>query len=177
MKKYNTTEKTLVTFHTGRGGRFYNAGHVSYVDMDTTISDYTNSLFVNYENLSDLLNQVGNRENLRDLILDADEGNAAYERLTKWGFDFGKKIYTDSNGCPVGLDYDNDDTGEINIDNDYNTTTVLRLEDCSEGQLQMIYDSNNYVSTDVKEYCRVKLGIEDLYFNARYPSINKPINY
>ncbi|HTE32722.1 MAG TPA: hypothetical protein VK666_20215, partial [Chryseolinea sp.] len=141
-------------------GRFYNGGHVTYVDMDTPISDYTDDLFVSFENISDLLNRVGDRENLRDLILDASKGNAAYDRLIKWGFDLGKEIYTTATGNPVGLDYDNDDTGEINIDNEYDTTTVLRLDECTETQLQLIYESNNYVSNDVKEYCRVALGIE-----------------
>lgn len=161
MKQYsNTTEKTLVAFHTGRGGHYHNAGHVSYLGQDTPIFTYTNDLFVNFENFREILNQVGNRENLRELVLNAEYDNAQYRRLTNWGVDFGKEIYTDCNGSPVGLDFENDGTGEINIDNDYDTTTVIRLEDCSEGQLQLILNSDEYISQDVIEYCHAALNIE-----------------
>lgn len=162
MTRYSkTTEETLITFHTGRGGRFNNAGHVRYVDQDMTISSYTDNLFVTGENFRDLARKFGDRPNLIRLLEEADNDNtAARERLEKWGFDLGKQIYTDCNGNPVGLDFDNDGTGEIDEDGLYDTTVVMLLKDCSENELQLILDSNNYVSADVRAYCEEKLSIE-----------------
>lgn len=156
MRKYaNTTEETFVTFHIGRGGRFNNSGHRSYVDQDMTIDSYTDDLFSNYENHYEFCRKFGKRENLIALLDSAVEGNDdAQERLAGWGFDLGEEIYTDCNGTPVGLKVINDGTGCIDNDGDYDTTYVNRLEDCNDDELELIYNSNNYVSTDVREYCK-----------------------
>jgi len=42
----NPIEKTIVAFHTGRGGKFYNAGHVSFIG-EKKINEFVNDLFVN----------------------------------------------------------------------------------------------------------------------------------
>ena len=36
----------IVAFHIGRGGRFYNSGHLSYIG-ENTINSFTNDLFLN----------------------------------------------------------------------------------------------------------------------------------
>ena len=148
----NTTEDTLITFHIGRGGHFYNAGHKKYVDQDRSINFYTNDLFVDFENREKLVRQAGDRYNLVELLNEAISDNKAFERLVKWGFELGKMIYVDNCG-PVGLDVDNDSTGVIDIDGQYDTTIVKRLKDCSESELKLINESSNYVSSDVKAYC------------------------
>ena len=165
-----TTEKTLITFHTGRGGHYYNAGHVSYVDQDVQISAYTDDLFLAYENQNDVAYKIGKRENLLALYevateIDGKGSQDAIERLEKiTGIQFGELVYVDCNGSQVGLNYENDGTGTINIDNDYNTTVVCRLEDCSERELKLIYESSNYVSEDVREYCKNALLEANLIF-------------
>lgn len=160
MKIYaKNTEDTLITFHTGRGGRFYNPGHVSYCDQDIPIDNYTDDLFVQFENEIEISNKIGDRENLKDLFYKAleDKGDALYriEQLT--GLHFGKEIYTDGSGNYVGLDFENDGTGIINIDNEYNTTVVMRLSECSLSELKLIYHSSNYKSSDVEDYCKEAL--------------------
>lgn len=166
----DTTEKTLITFHTGRGGHYWNAGHVSYVDQDVAISAYTDDLFLSYENAYDVASKIGKRENLLELYemateIDGNGSQAAIDRLEKiTGIEFGVLVYVDCNGSQVGLNYENDGTGTINIDNDYDTTVVCRLEDCSDEEIRMIYESTNYVSDDVREYCKSHLVDANMIF-------------
>lgn len=167
MRQYaNTTEETLITFHTGRGGRFYNGGHKEYVDQDTTIDSYTGDLFTAFENQAEIDYKIGDRDNLRSLFEKAIDGDAdafnRFEKLT--GLKFGKEIHVDCNGSPVGLDVENDGTGIIDIDGQYNTTVVCRLEDCSDDELLLIYNSNRYVSEDVREYCKGRLLEANMIF-------------
>lgn len=157
MKNYSaTTEDTLITFHIGRGGRFYNQGHKSYVNQDMTIDSYTDQLFVNYENQREIAFKIGDRKNLMDLFISATEGDtAAKQRIEKiTGIVWGKEIYVELNGNPVGLDVENDGTGIIDEDGEYDTTIVRHLKDCDDDELLLIYQSHNYVSADVREYCR-----------------------
>ena len=39
-------KELIVAFHIGRGGRFYNSGHLSYIG-ENTINSFTNDLFLN----------------------------------------------------------------------------------------------------------------------------------
>lgn len=157
MKTYSkTTEETLIAFHIGRGGRFNNQGHKSYLDQDKAIDSYTDHLFTNYENQYKIDRKIGDRENLQKLFQSAIDGNnQAFERIEKiTGIEFGKQIYTDGNGNPVGLDVENDGTGIIDEDGEYDTTIVIRLEDCSEDELLLIHNSNNYRSSDVVDFVK-----------------------
>lgn len=149
---------TLVTFHIGRGGRFYNQGHLTYVDQDKEINDYTGDLFDGFENQREILNQINNRPNLLNLYESAIEGSIdAYNRLKSLGLDLGKREWFDGSGNPVGLDVENDGTGRINIDEDYDTTYVCRLCECSDEEMEIIVNSNNWASSDVIEYCNAQL--------------------
>lgn len=59
MKTYSqTTEDTLVAFHIGRGGRFYNAGHISFIGQDQSIQHYTDGLFAGFENEKKIIEKV-----------------------------------------------------------------------------------------------------------------------
>jgi hypothetical protein len=166
--KTENTEDTLITFHIGRGGRFNNAGHKSYVDQDRTINSYTDDLFVHFENYLDVLEKIDTEEKGRfcDLITDLENNIHNEDILATLAADYGitladlgKLIYVDLNGSPVGLDYDNDGTGTINIDNEYDTTIVCRLQDVSEEEARLILTSNNYVGTDVQVYLIRKFDI------------------
>lgn len=168
MKKFaNTTEETFITFHIGRGGRFNNQGHKTYVDQDMTIDSYlTDDNFSQFENQREIANKIGNRENLIALFEKAIDGNNdAFERIEKiTQIKFGKEIYTDCNGNPVGLDVENDGTGMIDEDGDYDTTIVQKLEDCNEDELLLIHNSNNYKSSDVVDYVKAALLEANLIF-------------
>lgn len=43
------TGKTIVAFHIGRGGNFYNPGHLSFIG-EKKISEFTDDLFLNDDN-------------------------------------------------------------------------------------------------------------------------------
>lgn len=164
MKNYTrNTEETLITFHIGRGGRFYNAGYKSYRDQDTTINTYCDDLFLSYENEFDILNNYKKYPNIHTLIQECLSDHN-FERLARVGLsedDFGQQEWFYMGGSPVGLAGDNDGTGCINIDNDYDTTIVVFLKDCDENELRLILNSSSYKSTDVEEYCKEALGIEE----------------
>lgn len=168
----NTIGKTLVAFHIGRGGRFHNAGHKIFIGQDKSINEFTSDLFETYENVYDVARQIGERENLLELLQKANEDDAnAYNRLKKWGLDLGQKVHTTCGGYDTGLYVENDGTGEIDIDGEYNTTIVRRLEDCSEDECMIILKNcgcdevensvyNGYAEQEVIDWCLEVCGIE-----------------
>jgi hypothetical protein len=161
----NSVANTILAFHIGRGGQFYNPGHKTFIG-EYKIGYFINNLFIGYENQGEISRKIGNRENLRGLYERALEFGSdtsakdRFERLT--GLSFGEEVYYDGNGNEVGLTAAEEATGIgcINIDNEYNTTYTCRLEDCDENELQIIVETNNYVDSDVRAYAKDKLGIE-----------------
>lgn len=91
----------IVAFHIGRGGRFYNSGHTSYIG-ERIINDFTNDLFLNKD----------------------------------------ETFYTDGNGTEI-LEVDNDGTGKINIDYEYDTTYACKVSDLSEEEINIILATKN----------------------------------
>jgi hypothetical protein len=153
---------TIVAFHVGRGGRFYNAGHVTFIGQ-RKISEFTHDLFISYENYYQISKQIAGRENLSALLEKAFEGDtAATNRLSGWGFELGEEIYTNGNGDPVGLTVEEAETGvgTINIDNQYDTTSACYLSDCDDRNFKLIKDSNefNYMSDECQTYVLWMLG-------------------
>jgi hypothetical protein len=146
----NTKTTPIVCFHVGRGGRFHNAGHLSYISgYKDEIDNYTEDLFSNYEGAFEISKAIGKRENLSakyDECCDNDD----FSFFEKLGFEIGEKYYFNCGGN-TGLLVDNDGTGSINIDNDYNTTYCLHLEECDEYQLQLIINDNSLYSNDAME--------------------------
>jgi hypothetical protein len=145
-------ENVIVAFHIGRGGHFYNSGHLSYIG-EQKIGDFTSELFISYENQSDILRKIGKRKNLIsrfEKCLDADD----FGFFEKLGFDLGEKIYTDSNGRSVGLSLEEEESGigRINIDFDYNTTYTCLLSDCDENELQVIQETTGYRGYNVERF-------------------------
>lgn len=144
-------ERIIVAFHIGRGGRFFNGGHKSFIG-EKKIGDFTNDLFVKYENISDIQDKIAGRENLENLFdiaqEDSEAGNNARTRFEKCGFKFGELVYTDCNGNKVGLSVSEAENGigSINIDNDYDTTYTCYIEDCDELELKLINESVDYKS-------------------------------
>ena len=159
----STIGQTIVGFHTGRGGRFYNAGHVSFIG-ECKISDFTNDLFLQYENQLDIYNAIKGRENLEEKYYECDENND-FSFFEKLGFKVGEKQYFRNGEYPVGLTEAESDSGigVIDIDGEYDTTVCLMLEDCSDEELQLIVDSENlpgyFCSDDIIEFAKESLGI------------------
>lgn len=139
--------KTIVAFHTGRGGRFFNSGHVTFIG-DKPISDFTEDLFLAYENQHDIFKYIEGKPNLEELYYKATDNYQRNESLElfekKTGLEFGELIWTNCNGDPVGLTYKESESGvgSINIDNEYDTTNCFYLEDCGREDLILIARSD-----------------------------------
>lgn len=174
----NTQNKTIVAFHTGRGGRFYNGGHRTFIGSNP-ISYYTHDLFINFENIDEVSDAIGERDNLNliKLLQKAIEGDDnSVNRLNQLGLNLGEQIYTDCCGNPVGLTVEEAETGTgcINIDNEYDTTTCIYLSDCTEDELKLILAANHWNSTQlIQEYFdnNTDLNIDWSIFNGNYKGL------
>ena len=113
MTTENNKSGIIVAFHTGRGGRYHNAGHVTYIG-EKNIGEFLNDLFFNEET----------------------------------------QEYYGGNGELVGLTQAEVESGvgSINIDHQYDTTTTCHIEDCSEREIEMICQSNEYKSVELTQY-------------------------
>ena len=116
--------KIIVAFHVGRGGRFNNQGHKSYIGE---------------KDFQDLLN-------LNDANL------FIYNRDWRTG-KFITPFIADCNGNAVSDDNINSLTGCLNWDNDYNTDYCQYIEECSEDELEIIAkDSNIWKSFELRNW-------------------------
>lgn len=158
----NNIGKTIVGFKTGRGGSFWNAGHVSFIG-ECNINDFTNELFLRYENEHSLYEKIDGRKHLLEKYEDCQYFDD-FTFFTDKGFDLGEKVYSDCNGRPVGLTEKeaNEGIGVIDIDGEYNTIVCEYLEDLSESQYQLIIDSENqagyFCDKAVIQYAKEALG-------------------
>lgn len=152
-------QRTIVAFHIGRGGHFWNPGHLSFIG-ENKIDKYVDDLFLGYENQSDIWNEIKGRPNLEEKYYAAVEGDEAAlsffaDRLK---MPFGEKEYFDGGGNPVGLTEREAESGIgiINIDNDYDTTYTCLLSDCDENELNAIRNSNefNWMDDDAQGYIK-----------------------
>lgn|GEM_PF-2486860 len=146
-----TKDRIIVAFHIGRGGRFNNAGHKSFIG-EKKIGDFTNDLYSSFENLSNFKNRFGydntgnfNQKCILDLVTDEN-----FEELEEvFGIkkeELGEEIYYDGGGNSTGLTQKEVDggIGKINIDYDYNTTYTMFLDECDKDELLLIADSNEW---------------------------------
>ena len=170
MKTLNNKSGIIVAFHTGRGGRFYNSGHVTFVG-EKRIDSFVDDLFLQYENQQDVWHAIEGNANLEELYYAATDYNdeskstAARARFKNLlDLDFGELIYTDSSGNPVGLTLQEASTGvgTINIDHDYDTTCAMYIEDCSEGQLDLIANYNGYKSSQLEDWMEKNYEKQDV---------------
>lgn len=150
------SEKTIVAFHIGRGGRFHNAGHLSFVGC-RKIGDFTDDLFDTYENRNEFKDRYGfdyadGGRCILDLIGD-EEWDELEEKFGITEEMLGEKIYVDGGGNPVGLTQDEVDSGigRINIDFSYDTTYTCYLKDCDEDEIHAIKNSQEYIKDDLLE--------------------------
>jgi hypothetical protein len=153
-------DTTIVAFHIGRGGRFYNSGHVSFLGQEK-IGRYVHDLFAGFENEGDILRKIGDRDNLRRLFDEATSDNATakaeFERRT--GLDFGEETYRDNNGNNlITVAQVETGIGRIEEDGDYDTTYCKYLSDCTEGELELIVNYTGYVDSDIVDYAQQYLN-------------------
>lgn len=154
MKKTTFTAETIVAFHIGRGGRFYNGGHLTFLG-EGKISDYTEDCFVPVK-----IDENSDSE-LPELI---DDNSPEAE-------------WTDCNGNSVGLtnaEYQSG-IGRIDIDGEYNTTYTMRLGDIEEDSKEWdaIFADNTSDAEDAQMFFRPQLGIQSLDELANYINENE----
>ena len=137
------TEKTIVCFHVGRGGRFYNAGHVSYCAFRTPQEHFNyaqekNWLFDNPENWFEIKRQIRDRPNLLEKWENNDQD--FFERK---GFYLGENYYFDTNGNAIVSEEDIE-SGIFTLDFDggFDTYYTKFLEDCTESELKLIVEED-----------------------------------
>ena len=146
-----TSENTIVAFHIGRGGRFNNAGHLFFIG-EKKIGEFTGELFSEFENLSEFENRFGfdgtgdpDQKCILDLVTERD-----FDELEeKFGITeemLGDEVYHNGGGNPTGLTKSNVESGigRINIDNEYDTTYTKFLVDCTEEEIELIKNSENF---------------------------------
>ena len=145
----------IVAFHTGRGGRFYNAGFKTYIG-EKKIGEFTDDLFIRWTGEAKLMETIGDRENLLEAYEKAKEDND-FSFFEKLGFVMGEEeYYCGASGNSVGLTAKDVDSGigSIDIDGAYNTTYTCDIEDCSEEEIELICKDSSYKNYDMKYYLK-----------------------
>lgn len=160
-------KKIILAFHIGRGGRFNNPGHLTYLGEQaiTELSVY-NDLFQRYEHEYKILKRFEGHENIHQALQDACTDSLSLRtgftakhiaQLARVGLtpgDFGQIIYVDHNGEGVGLTSAEAETGIgcIDIDAQYDTTYTVAGDGLGEEEMNAIlaaYKSSQYISIDV----------------------------
>lgn len=108
MKKH----KTIVCFHTGRGGRFNNPGHVKYIG----------------------------EMNLWDVICQREADNTFVQNRDEKGR-FCKPYISDATSGKTVINQDDwaTGTGKADFNGTYDTYRCFDIEKCNEKKLKMIY--------------------------------------
>ena len=179
----NTTS-TIVYFHIGRGGRFFNSGHRTFCGAKNIIEvlqandSNGNWNFINRENASDVRKKLENKglTNLIELFeecQDNDNDFAEFEKRT--GLNLGELCYTDSNGnVIITVAEAETGIGVLCYDGDYDTDICKYLHECDEYDLLKIADSNEWNKEKLlKEYFdnHTDLKIDWSKFNDNYTGL------
>lgn len=120
----NSSEnKTIVYFHTGRGGHFNNAGHKT---------------FKGTKNISEVLSLCDSSNRWSFLVNRDDKGR------------FCAPYYADQNGNYLISEKEIESgVGQLEWDGIYDTDSCFHLSDCDENDLKLIIDSNEWNKEDV----------------------------
>lgn len=152
-------ENLIVGFKIGIGGRFNNAGYKTFLG-ECKISDFTNDLFVKFENESNFKDRFGwdeTRDNDQRCILDLLTDEDFDELEEKFGItleQLGQKVYVDSNQNEVGLSDENYQSGigTINIDGDFDTVYTKLLSDLDESEIDLVRESDFWNSSQMIDF-------------------------
>ena len=112
----------IVAFHVGRGGRFYNGGHVS---------------FIGEKNMHQLINMNDNH------VFYEDRVNGKFSK--PYYTDSNGNIIVDTD------DYSKE-VGRLDFDGIYDTYYCKYIEDCTDSELELINDSDRYKSVQLEDY-------------------------
>lgn len=142
----------IVGFKIGRGGRFNNSGYKTFLG-ECKISDFTNDLFVRFENEGKILKEIGNRQNLIGKFYEC-RSSENFDFFEKLGFDLGQKIFVGGNGNEVGLSYEDYQSGigTIDIDGAYDTVYTKLLSDLEESEIDLVRASDFWNSPQMIEF-------------------------
>ena len=142
----------IVGFKIGRGGRFNNSGYKTFLG-ECKISDFTNDLFVRFENEGKILKEIGNRQNLIYKFYEC-RSSENFDFFEKLGFDLGQKIFVDGNDNEVGLSYEDylSGIGIIDIDGAYDTVYTRLLSDLKESDIDLVNASDFWNSLQMIEF-------------------------
>lgn len=121
----------IVAFHIGRGGRFCNAGHKTFLGE------------LNFRDLQKL-----NADNI--FYRDRDERG----RFMKTEIYDGAGNFV-SDDDPKGL------IGRLDFDGDFDTDYCKYIEDCTDEELQIIAKSIDFKSFELKEYLKARGYFEE----------------
>lgn len=166
-------ENAIVAFHIGRGGHFNNPGHVAYLGQHG-IGHYTDDLFCDYD-LSEVVSRlekqhedwdtedtsyddkiIMTKKDVFHSLVNDENFDELEKRFNVKEEELGEKYYSDGAGNNTGLTEKECETGigRINEDGHYDTTYAQKLSDCSEGELRLIYNSNEfgYMSALLTDY-------------------------
>ena len=123
MKTNNSS--IIVAFHIGRGGRHYNAGHISYLgehDIDWLITQNSDNLF--------------------------DRNRDKHGRFCPlYWIDGGQRVILDSRDIV-------DKCGRLDFDGEYDTDYCKRIEDCTEEELALIVNSGEVMSYQLDDWLK-----------------------
>lgn len=136
----NSKKNILVNFHVGRGGRFNNAGYLTFVGTGNEAKNFVeNENYIDYENKHSIIKEHG--DIVIDLMTDLDtaiDGEDYDAFCKKYGKLGGLTLY-DCSGNEIGDYKDNDE--EYHYDEDgICDTSYGKLIDCWED----LTDSEQY---------------------------------
>jgi hypothetical protein len=190
----STTTSTIVAFHIGKGGSFYNSGHLSFIGDGVKIGDYTNDLFLNYKYTDEIAKKLrfldehsedvfaysytspGAKKahvytSREDMLYTFDTEQRADLITEVFGEDPGQLMWFDGNGKAIISDEDvQSGIGVINIDNDYDTTYTTLLSECDEKELICIMQTKEelgYFASD-EVYEEANNMLKHIYMNFDY---------
>ena len=125
----------IVAFHVGRGGRFHNPGHKTFNPYITELSDCFGESSI--------------------IFKEDEEGNPLPDE--QW-----QLIDSGGNVILEGRDNIESDTGILDWDGDYNTDVVKYLSECSDSEIDIIYQAyldDEYTDDDLKDYVCTQKGM------------------
>jgi hypothetical protein len=174
------TDNPILHFHTGRGGRYYNAGHTKFVgeqDITTVLrlaDESGQHTFINPENYYEIIRKLENRDltNLLDLLAECSDNEDFTKFEQKTGLELGEMAYFDCNGSmKITVSEAAEGTGWLNWDNEYDTDVCKYLNDCDESELKIVFESDYWDKDSlIRQWfdSNTKLKIDWDKFNGDY---------
>lgn len=153
-----SNSKTILHFHTGRGGHFNNPGYKTFCGIET-IDKHVDDLFPGFEYQNEAYSKIKGRENLEQLLFKAkDSGNAEIFE-SKTGIDLGEFGLVDLNGTfMISQAQLATGTGVIARDLQYNTDEFVTLSECDADDMRVVLRSNSWAREQVlQEWVEMQL--------------------